>query len=199
MKEVSKAVLEKVRNEASGIVEEAEAEARRILDEAKERREKRFAAERDHLLHEAEAEAARIVARGTMEARNTLAAAKAGVFDDMIAEARKRLEAVEAKPEHLAKLIKEGIEGLGAGEVEGATLVVSSAHRAAADKLLEADESLRERVSGIEERSIGGGVVLEGKGGGVVVDNTYAARLEMLTPRILVRFRGELFGGNGKE
>jgi vacuolar-type H+-ATPase subunit E/Vma4 len=191
MKDLTEAVLNKVREQARAIEHAAEAEAARELDKARNRREQRIEAERRRLLAAAETEAARIIAKGVMAARNTLAAAKSAVMHDIVARARAELEALAVERGALARLMAEAVDGLGGeGKVE---VGVRADDLELARELVSGDERLSELVGEVVERPIGGGVIVQSEDRSIVVDNTHAARLETLVPRILARFGRELF------
>jgi vacuolar-type H+-ATPase subunit E/Vma4 len=191
MKELTEAVLDRIREQAQAIEHAAEEEAARELDKAKSRREQRIEAERKRLLLAAEAEATRIIAKGVMQARNTVAAAKSDVMHNVLARARAELEALPAERDALAGLIAEAVSGLGG---EGKVVVgVRADDLELVREIVSGDERLSVSVGEVVERPIGGGVIVESEDGSTVVDNSHAARLEMLVPRILARFGRELF------
>ena len=191
MKDISDAVLQKVREEAEARRRAAEAEAEKELEAARRRREQRLEAKRRRALAEADHEAARIVAQATMQARNAVAAAKAEVIEKIVARARKALASQSARPESLAVLLAEAVAAIGSsGELR---LGVAKRDLAAAREHVESDESLASRVGEVVERPIGGGVVIETSDGALMVDNSHEARLQMLVPRILARLGRELF------
>jgi vacuolar-type H+-ATPase subunit E/Vma4 len=70
---------------------------------------------------------------------------------------------------------------------------VAEANLELAREIVAADAGLAAVVSEVVARPIGGGVVVESEDGALAVDNTHSARLEMLIPRITVRFGRELF------
>jgi len=191
MKEVSDVVLDKIRQQAEAIVHAAQDEAEHELDKARRRREQRIETERTQRLAEADVQSARIVAQGTMQARNTVAASKAAVMDEIVARARADLEALQAARAPLARLMAEAIDGLGG--VGKAIVGVSEDDLEIAREILAEDTRLARLVSEVTVRPIGGGVVVESEDGALLVDNSHAARLEMLIPRIIVRFGRELF------
>jgi len=191
MKEVSDVVLDKIRQQAEAIVRAAQDEAEHELDKARRRREERIETERKQRLAEADVKAARIIAQGIMQARETVAAAKAAVMDEIVTRARADLEALPTARDPLARLMADAIDGLGG---IGKTIVgVSERDLEIAREILAEDTRLAPRVSEVTARPIGGGVVVESEDGALVVDNSHAARLEMLIPRIIVRFGRELF------
>jgi vacuolar-type H+-ATPase subunit E/Vma4 len=191
MQDLSAAVMAKVSKEAEALRQAANEEAARELEAAQSRLEKRGAEKQARLLEEAETESHRIMAKATMDARNLVAAAKADVIQDIIARARSELAARPASQEALAALALDAMSVLDGRE--GLLLGVASRDLEVARAALENAPELAARVARVVERPIGGGVVVETADGGLVVDNSYAARLEMLLPRVLARFARALF------
>ena len=191
MQDISAAVMAKVGKEAEALREAAADEAARELEAAQSRLEKRGAEKQHRLLEEAEAESHRIMAMATMDARNLVAAVKADVIQDIIARARSELAARPASPAALAALALDAMSVL--DERDDLLLGVTAGDLEAARTALEQAPQLAARVAEIVERPITGGVMLETDDRGLMVDNSYAARLEMLLPRVLVRFGRELF------
>lgn len=191
MEKFSDTVLDKIRAQAREIVEKAEHEARQELDKARQRREQRMERERQRLLEETQAEVARIVARGRMEARNRLAAAKAGIIDEVITMARQELETAESTREGLATLIADAIQAMGSDEK--VLVGVKAKNLELAREIVAEEEACADFVSEVVERPIDGGVVIERPDGAIVIDNSHNTRLEMLSPRVTVRLGKELF------
>lgn len=192
MQNISEAVVDKVREEAQAIVDEAEEEARKELEKAKSQREARLEVEKRRHLNEANEEAARISAQSAMQDHQKTAAAKSAVLDDIIQQARASLEKVATKPDLLAYLINDAVDGLGedAGKI---TVLVSSKDLAAAKDLVKKDKRLASVVSEVAECDCNGGAIAQNESKTISVDNTYTTRLEMLLPRILPEISKELF------
>jgi vacuolar-type H+-ATPase subunit E/Vma4 len=191
MQDISAAVMAKVGKEAEALRQAATEEAARELEAAQSRLEKRGAEKQRRLIEEAEAESHRIMAMATMDARKLVAAAKADVIDDVITRARSELAARPASPEALAALALDAMSVLDGRD--DLLLGVTSQQLEVARAALEQTPELAARVARVVERPIAGGVVLETADAGLMVDNSYAARLEMLLPRVLARFARELF------
>jgi vacuolar-type H+-ATPase subunit E/Vma4 len=191
MPELRRAVLDKIREEAAAIREAAEQEAARELEGARERHQARLEVERRCLLEEADMEAARILAQARMEARSRLAAVKAETMERIINAARKSLEEGTSDRAALARLIAEGVEALGGGCK--ARVGVRAEDLELAREAVAADEALVAAVSEVVAEQIDGGAVIESEDGAFLIDNSHAARLGMLVPRVVARFAGELF------
>ena len=190
MQNISEAVVDKVRVEAQAIVSEAEEEAKKETEKAKGLREARLDTEKRRLLTEAKGEAARIVAQSAMQARQRVAAAKASIVDDMVARAQLSIKETATKPERLAYLIGDAIDGLGSGK---ATIAVNAKDLPIAKELVKNDKKLSSMVIDIVESDCAGGVVSTSEDTKTSVDNTYSTRLEMLLPRLLPEINKELF------
>jgi len=192
MQNISDAVVDKIREEARGIVDEAEEEAKKELDKAKAQREARIEAERRRILNEASEEAARVAAQSAMQDHQKTAAAKSEVLDDIVSRARIGLKKAKSKPELLAYLVNDAVDGLGddAGKL---TLLVSSQDVAAAKDLVKKDSRLSSIVVAVKECDCDGGAIAQNESKTISVDNTYTTRLEMLLPRILPEISKELF------
>jgi vacuolar-type H+-ATPase subunit E/Vma4 len=188
---INDVVLEKVGRQAEAIVRAAEEEAAAELEKARRRREERTEGERRRRLAAAETEAARVVAQAVMQARNALAAAKAAVMDEIIARARAQIEALAPQPGALARLIAEAVDGL--GQPGQAVVGVREDQLDLAREIVAREAGLAEAVREVVARPIGGGVRVESEDGAIIIDNSHAARLEMLVPRVLARFGRELF------
>ena len=191
MQKVSEAVLGKVREEAREIVAGAEHEAERELEAARDRRTARESAARRQRLAQADSEAARIVSQGRMQARNTVAAAKAEVMAEIMARAAERLKEFSPTGATLGALLAEAIDAI--GDEERLVVGVAQQDLELAREIIKDDEELAARIAQVVERPIDGGVQVAHENGAIMVDNTYATRLAMLAPRVRARFGAELF------
>lgn len=191
MQTISEAVVDKVREEAQHLVNEAEEESRREREKAMAQRAARFEAEKKQLLAEANAEAARIMAHSAMNARQTVAKAKAEILDGIVQQAQTALAGTATTRESLAFLIKDAVDGL--GEASRVTLSVAKKDIALAQEIVKADKRLSAVVSDIAETDCSGGALAQTEDDRLSVDNTYTTRLEMLLPRILPEISRKLF------
>ena len=190
MEKLSEAVLSKVRAEAQSIIQEAEERAREEIEKAKRQRQARFEQERSRMLGEAEEEAARILAQASIKARQQLSGAKADVIAKVIGGAREELSQIPTNETHLLHLIREGMDGLGAGR---ARIYVSARDLSTARKSLETDKELSAKIIEVKESNCLGGVIVEDVEGKLRIDNTFETRLEMLLPKLLPEISKELF------
>ncbi|TFH36925.1 MAG: hypothetical protein E4G93_01250 [Dehalococcoidia bacterium] len=191
MQNISEAVVDKVREDARAIVNQAEEEAKKELEKARAQRDARLEAEKKRLLTAAQEEAARIVAQNSMKARQKVANAKATVLDDIVEKARVALKKTTTTRTSLAFLINDAVDGLGG--TDKVSLSVSGGDSATAREIVKADKKLASVVQDVKVIDCDGGVVVENESATLGVDNTYTTRLEMLLPRILPEISKKLF------
>lgn len=191
MKDLAETVLGKVRAEAQTLLRKAEEEARHELDKAKKSHQAEVEKEKLRLLSEAKTEAARIKALAVMEARNRIAAARAEVIAGINRRARAELDRISVDRASLATLIAESIEAL--GRPSQVKVFVRSEDLETARAAVAGDPRISGVVRDIAERPLAGGVIAENTEGSLLVDNTFSTRLDKLVPRLLPRFRKELF------
>ena len=191
MQTISEAVVDKVREDAQHLVNEAEEESKRELDKARALRTTRLEAEKKRLLTGANEEAARITAQNAMKSRQLVANAKASVLDTIVAKARDTLAKTPTTRESLAFLISDAIEGL--GRADKVILSVADKDVALAREVVKADKKLAAVVADVKTCDCAGGVSVQTDDNTLSVDNTYTTRLEMLLPRILPEIGKKLF------
>lgn len=189
---IAEAVLRKVRAEADGILADAKAKADETVAKACAQRDARLAAERTRLLEEAKVEAARITAQSALASRRELAAAKAAIVEEVFAAAKDALTKAAGSPDELASLIAEGLAALGRDK---ARVLVSARDLATVKKMLASDRELAERVAEVKEAPLDGGAIVEDPAGSLRVDNSYATRMAMLRPMMLVEIGSALLEG----
>ena len=189
MDKISAAVLNKVRKEAQDLVKEAEKEGEKVVEEAKEQRAERLREDSDKMVAQAEAEATRIMAQASVVASQELLSAKAGVIDEIINRAKKKLSTTSTD-ESLTNLIKEAIEAIELDEVK---VCVSSRDVDRVKKIIKRDKEMNSKVKAVAKADLSGGVIVESLDGEVEIDNTYDTRLEMLLPKIIPDLNKELF------
>jgi len=190
MERLSEVVLNKVRTEADGIIQQAKNKAQEEIDKARKQRQARLAEERSRMIGAAEEQAARILAQASIKARQELSSAKAGVIAKIIDGARKELSQASADETHLLRLIQESLDGLGADKVR---IYVSPKDVAAAKESIQANQELSSKIVEVREFDCLGGVIVEDLEGKLRIDNTYETRLEMVLPKLLPKVSKELF------
>lgn len=189
---IAEAVLRKVRAEAELILADAKAKADETVAKAGSQRDARLAAERARLVEEAKVEAARITAQSALSSRRELAAAKAAIVEDVFVAAKDALAGAPGAPADLASLIAEGLATLGR---DTARVLVSARDLAAVKKLIAGDRELGGRIAEVKEAAIDGGAIVEDPAGTLRVDNSYATRMAMLRPTMLVEIGSKLLEG----
>jgi vacuolar-type H+-ATPase subunit E/Vma4 len=191
MQTISEAVVDKVREEAQHLVNEAEEESKKELDKAKTQRAAHLEAEKKRLLTEANEEAARVTAQTAMKSRQMVANAKVAVLDAIVEKARGTLAKTKTTRESLTYLINDAIVGLGGSEK--VSLLVSKKDVDMAKEIVKADKKLAAVVAGVSPCDCIGGVLAQNEGNTLCVDNTYTTRLGMLLPRVLPEISKKLF------
>ncbi len=191
MQRISEAVVDKVKEEAQRLVNEAEEEAKRELDKARALRTERLEAEKKRILTEATEEAARISAQNAMKARQKVANAKSAVLEDIVQKSRAAMQKSTTTREHLAQLIRDAAAGL--GTADKLYVSVSKKDVDMAREIVKTDKQLAARVLEVRTADCDGGALVENESRTLSVDNTYATRLQMLLPRVLPEISKELF------
>ena len=191
MQRISEAVVDKVREEAQRLVNEAEEEAKKELDKARALRAERLEAEKKRILTDASEEAARVSAQNAMKARQIVANAKSAVLDDIVQKSRATVAKSTTTREHLAQLIHDAVAGL--GTTDKIRVLVSKKDIDMAREIVKGDKALAARVLEVAATDCDGGAIVENESRTLSVDNTYATRLQMLLPRVLPEISKELF------
>jgi len=191
MQKISEAVVDKVREEARAIVNEAEEEAKKETDKATGLRNSRIEAEKKRLLTNANEEAARVSAQNAMLAHRKVATAKAEVLESIVAKSREKIGKASATKESLAYLIGDAVQGL--GTAEKVTVTVSDRDLSLAKDIVKSDKQLSDKVIDVIAGDCDGGAIIESASKTLSADNSYSTRLEMLLPRILPEISKELF------
>jgi V/A-type H+-transporting ATPase subunit E len=113
-------ILEDAKAEANKIISEAEEEKAKILEKAKEEAEKRKAEILKRGEKEAEMTKSRIISEAKLEAKKKLLEAKEGIIEMAINKLKEELVKLPEQPEYkdkLINLIKDGAVSLGGGEL----------------------------------------------------------------------------------
>ena len=194
MEKINDAILSKVREEAQGIIAEAEDKARQELEKARKQHEARIENEKRKLIAESKTEAARILAQSSIKARQEVLRAKSDIVEEIIHRVRESLSQSAGSKKMLKALLAECIMVLGTDEVR---VSVASKDRNTLDKLIseDKDSGLAGKIRDIKEADILGGVIVEDLAGKIRIDNSYETRLEMLLPQIMPQVNKVLFAG----
>ncbi len=117
MEKISEAILDKVRVDAQNMIKEAEERAREGIEKAKKQQEAKLEGEKGKMIEEAGAEAARILAQSSIKARQESLAAKTRTIDEIVNRAKESLSSFSAGEGLSLGLIKEALNPLDVGKV----------------------------------------------------------------------------------
>jgi V/A-type H+-transporting ATPase subunit E len=193
---IRQAVIDNARSEAQQIIEEANAEAQRLIQQETAKKEKKFAAAKHHRLSEARREAAKIEAQASLQAHQEILKCKDDLLQEIIRRVKDALSQNTAEKEALRGLIQEAIDALGAERK--VRLLVAEKDLKTAKDVIDAHQSLAERILEVNTTDCMGGVMVIDADGLVDIDNTYETRLEMLLPQALPEIGSTLFGKTGE-
>jgi len=182
MEKISEAILARAREEARGIIAEAEEKAGEEVEKARGLLEARLAEERRKMRAESEVEAARILAQASIKARQELLKAKSEAIDEMTRRVKDTLSRTTSKKAALKTLLREAIDGL---ETDKSQIYVAPKDKVIVERIVNKDGELSGRVIGIREADLLGGVIAEDAEGKMRIDNSYETRLEILLPKVL--------------
>ncbi len=187
---LQKEILRDAKKEADGILAEAEQEKRKLLAEANQERERMLDAAREAIGKVIEAEKTERLTSARLNAKRLLGEAKSGLVDqavDEVWEAFKKFRNSAAYARELERLIKQGVEELGAEAV---------IHLNALDQKSEAARKHKSRLAAEALKSLGG-VVVSSKDGKVRVDYTLEQLFAEQREKIRKSAYAELFGRPG--
>ncbi|MBT9159588.1 MAG: V-type ATP synthase subunit E [Dehalococcoidia bacterium] len=190
MEKINEAILSKVREEARGIIAEAEEKAREEVEKARVQLEARLEEERRKMRSKAEVEAARILAQASIRARQELLKAKAEVIAEVTRGVKDALSRTTSNEAALKTLLREATQAL---ETDRLQIYIAPRDKDIVETIVSGDGELSSMVMGIREADLLGGVMVEDAEGKMRIDNSYEARLESLLPRILPQVSKELF------
>ncbi len=189
---IRQAILGKAEQEAAGIVAEAQAKARDLIEKANKTRDLRFEQIRTKILSEARQQAEKVLAKGAVDARLAVLRQKDTLLREVISRVKQELSGNVTHPQTWAGLIEETISGLEDSHV--LRLRVAAKDLSAIKELVARDEWLKKQIREITEVDCLGGLLAEDTQGKVSIDNTYDTRLEMLLNKILPEVGQKLFG-----
>jgi V/A-type H+-transporting ATPase subunit E len=189
---IREAILNRAKEDAARITEEARVKAKGLIEEAKKRRELELETTKKKILSAAHREGSKILAQASMKARQEILREKGEVIDEILERVKHKLRHHKSDKESLTHLIKETIDTF-----ETRTkvkLFVTSKDLGVVREILREDSQLKERVMDVREIDGLGGVSAEDEEGRVRVDNSFDTRLETLMGKILPEIGKELFG-----
>lgn len=189
---IRQAIISKAEQEAAGIVEDAQARARELIDRAEKNRDLRFEQIKNKILSDARQESAKILAKGSVDARLTVLEQKDILLQEVISRVKKQLSSNMTNPQTWNYLIEEIVSGL--DKSHEIRFCVSTKDVDDVSKIVADNDNLKKQVSEIREIQCIGGILAEDDLDKVSIDNTYDTRLEMLLNRILPDIGHKLFG-----
>lgn len=190
MEKISEAVLKKVTTEAKDIVDKAKGEAKEKLDKANIKLKLKLEKEKQKKLQEAEEESARISSRVLIKTRHDMIVKKSEELDTVIEKVKERLVKTPMSKKAFLGIAKESLESLHSNEVR---IYVPKSDLKRIKGFIKEEKELHSKVKEVKEGDFVGGFIMEDLDGSIRIDNTYAARLEMLLPRIKPEITRDLF------
>jgi len=197
VKRIRDKLLEKAREDAKRIIEDAKHEAERIIREAEEKWKKKVEETKKKILEDAERKAEEILIDAQIKARMKITDEKNKIIELLMNKIEELIEkGIYDRSESLRKLAIEAISQL---ELKEVIIYVSRNDKELMEKLKSSIENeLNVRINDIKEANIRGGVIVESIDGGIRIDNSYDARLEIIKTRLLPQISKELFSGEEK-
>ena len=197
VKRIRDKLLEKAREDAKRIIEDAKHEAERIIREAEEKWKKKVEETKKKILEDAERKAEEILIDAQIKARMKITDEKNKIIELLMNKIEELIEkGTYDRSESLRKL---AIEAIGQLELKEVIIYVSRNDKELMEKLKSSIENeLNVRINDIKEANIRGGVIVESIDGGIRIDNSYDARLEIIKTRLLPQISKELFSGEEK-
>jgi V/A-type H+-transporting ATPase subunit E len=189
---IREAILNRAKEDAGQIVEEARIKAKGLVEEAKKRRELELETTKKKMISAAHREGSKILAQASMAARQEILKGKEEVVHEILERVKHELRRHASDKESFARLIEETTNAFEAKTK--VKLFVTSKDLGIVWEILREDGPLRERVIEVREVNGLGGVSAEDEAGIVRVDNTFDTRLDTLVPRLLPGIDKELFG-----
>ena len=178
------AILKRASEEAEKINASARAEAEKIVEKAVKMREEMISRERERIASEIDVEG-RVAEAKTMS-RQIIAAAKNEVLNTLVDRVRELLMNIDAgkRMRSLENLAVEALDELVSNIGSQSTKVAVYVSRRDLDLFEKILPSLKRRYRGLEvevrEATISGGIIVEDTARGIVIDNSYDARLRKI-------------------
>lgn len=191
MERISRAILDKAREDAEQITKEAEDKAWQEIEKAEKQREMKFHEAKRRTIEEAKRRASQILAQAHIQARQELSGVKADIVNEIVDRVRTTLPTISGDKGSLLSLLEEAAGQLGSDKVR---VYVSHRDLDTLQELATGNKELASRIAEIKELDCAGGAVAESTDGKLSIDNTYETRLEMLLPQIVPEISRELFG-----
>ena len=190
MENIGEAVIEKVNKEAQIIIDKAKKEAKLEIEMANKERQLKLVEFEQKKLRDAEEESARISSRASIEVRQNLVAVKAEVVNNIIEKVKDKLAKTPMYKEAFIALV---IEAINAIKVEKARIYLPKGDTKRIKDYMQDEKELNSKIIELKEGDFVGGFILEDADGLLRIDNTYAARMEMLLYRMMPEINKDLF------
>jgi len=193
---IRQAIINKAQQEASGIVDDAQARAADLIEKAKKARDLKFEQIKNRILTEARQKSDKIIAKGAVDARLTVLKQKDLLLKKVISQVKEELAMNPTLPQTWAGLMDEVISGL--DDSHKLRFRVASKDIDAVRKIVADSDTLGKQVDEVGEIDCMGGILAEDTQGKVSIDNTYDTRLEMLLNKVLPEIGQKLFGDGAR-
>jgi len=193
---IRQAIINKAQQEASGIVDDAQARAADLIEKAEKARDLKFEQIKTKILTEARQKSDKIIAKGAVDARLTVLKQKDLLLKKVISQVKEELAMNPTLPQTWAGLMDEVISGL--DDSHKLRFRVASKDIDAVRKIVADSNTLGKQVDEVGEIDCMGGILAEDIQGKVSIDNTYDTRLEMLLNKILPQIGQKLFGDGAR-
>ncbi len=195
-KRIKEKLLEKAREDAKRIIEDAKREAERIIKEAEEKWREKVEETRRKIISEAKRKAEEILIDARIKARMRITEEKNKIIEQLLGRVEELVDkGMFSREESLERLLEEAVKQSGLSEV----IVYTSNRdvelvRALKPKI---ESKLNVKITDIRRSNIKGGVIVESTDGNIRIDNSYETRLELAKMRLLPKISKELFS-NGE-
>ena len=189
---IRQAIMNKAEQEASSIVDDAQARAADLIEKAEKARDLKFEQIKNRILTEAKQESDKIIAKGAVDARLTVLKQKDLLLKKVISQVKEDLAKNPTLPQAWSGMIDEVISGF--DDSHKLRFRVASKDIEAVKNIVAESNTLGKQIEEVGEIDCLGGILAEDSQGKVSIDNTYDTRLEMLLNKVLPEIGQKLFG-----
>jgi len=190
MENIGETVINKVNKEAQNIIDSAKMEAKLEIEMANNERQLKLVKIEQNKLRDAEEESARISSRASIEVHQNLVAVKAEAVNSIIEKAKEKLAKTPMQREAFIALVAEALNAM---KIEKARIYIPKGDTKRIKGYMQDEKELNSKIIELKEGDFIGGFILEDADGLLRVDDTYAARMEMLLPRMMPEINKDLF------
>jgi V/A-type H+-transporting ATPase subunit E len=192
IEDIIAALDEQCRSECQAVFQEAEREAKRILEQAEADAEEIRRSKKEKAIASAESEAAALLYSARLRAKNLAVEVKESVLEEVIKRAHEETEKLRndpAYPELMADLLKEAVAVVG----DEGVVHVDPRDRGVAEKALSLT-GLGGKFSLQDDLECSGGLVVSDREGRINIVNTFDERLKRAKERLKLDITRILFG-----